>query len=329
MFAVFGLVGLGIGVGLGLWIGATERAAEPVTAVAEATPPPLPAHPSPVIPPEAEPSTVIEPEPAAVALPEPEPEPVALPRTGGPEADQPAWRRHAVALSEPLDDRPLIAIVIDDLGVDRRRTNRVLSLPPPLTAAFLPYADDLERQTGTARVLGHELLVHVPMQPLGAHYDPGPVVLEVDEPGEELRRRLTGVLSRFDGYVGINNHMGSRFTADAAGMEVVMREVKARGLLFLDSRTTEHSVADDMAASHGVPFAGRDVFLDNDADIALIQAQLRKVEGIARKHGAAVAIGHPRDTTIEALAEWLPSLARRGFRLVPLSAVVLRRHPTG
>lgn len=252
------------------------------------------------------------------------PAPHAPPQPGGAVPD---WQKNAAIAAIP--DLPMIAIVIDDMGVDRRRTRRVIDLPGPLTTSFLAYADDLPRQTAAARAGGHELMVHVPMQPLGAYKDPGPNVLMVDQSAEEQRANLARGLDRFDAFVGINNHMGSRFTSHREGMRVVMEELRRRGLLYLDSLTTPDSVGPELAKAYGVPHAERDVFLDNDLDVALVRKQLVKLETIARKRGYAIAIGHPHDTTIEALSEWLPTMHDRGLALVPVSAIVRRRLPAG
>jgi hypothetical protein len=237
--------------------------------------------------------------------------------------DQQAWRRDAVAVADP-QGRPMIAIVIDDLGLDRRNADRVMQLPGPLTLSFMSYADDLTAQTRAAHAAGHELLVHVPMQPLDSDLNAGFNVLRPDLPQEELRRRIEWALSRFDGCVGINNHMGSRFTADAGGMAVLFAELQRRGLLFLDSRTTPATVGGAMAAHFGVPFASRNIFLDNEISAEAVEAQLARVEADARRLGFAIAIGHPHDGTIAALAQWLPTLSQRGFALVPISRIVER-----
>jgi hypothetical protein len=256
------------------------------------------------------------------------PPPALVPAPGG---ALPAWRRNAVALTgQPADGRPKIAVIIDDLGVDRERGARVQHLPAPLTMAFLPYAYDLPQQTMAARRAGHELLVHVPMDPRNrAITDPGPHALLVDLTADELRRRIDWNLSQFDGYVGINNHMGSRFTADADRLLVVMAALKQRGLLYLDSRTSAQSSGLAVARATGVPAVARDVFIDHVNEPDAVRRALAEVEQIARRNGHAIAIGHPRDATIEALAEWLPLLTQRGFRLVPLSALVQEQFPGG
>lgn len=235
------------------------------------------------------------------------------------------WRKHAVAVAG-IADRPMIAIVIDDLGLHRPNAKRTIALPGPLTLAFMSYAPRVSELTEAARARGHELMVHVPMEPRDLRNDPGKNPLLTSVSREENQRRLKWALSRFDGYVGINNHMGSAFTASAQGMADVMAELKARGLLFLDSKTAGNSVGTDMAREMNVPYAARNVFIDNDyKSPAAIRRQLAKLESAAKRQGYAVGIGHPHSTTIKVLADWLPELRARGFALVPVSAIVKHR----
>jgi uncharacterized protein len=119
--------------------------------------------------------------------------------------------------------------------------------------------------------------------------------------------------------------MGSKFTADANSMAPVMAELRARGLAFLDSRTSSASTGVRLATAYGVPHAARDVFLDDDQAPAAIVKELARTEQIARQHGSAIAIGHPHDATISALASWLPQVQGRSLALVPVSAVVRHR----
>lgn len=273
----------------------------------------------------------VPPVPAEAVPPVPEkpvqtavlPPPVLPPVAGG----VPLWQKNAVPGRLPTD-RPAIAVVIDDLGVDRKRSARIVTLPGPLTLAWLPYAQDLREQAKAARAKGHELLLHIPMEP-SVKADPGPGALLVGLAQDEILRRFAAALASFDGYVGVNNHMGSRFTADRAAMAPVLAEVQRRGLLWLDSRTTPTSAAPGLAREMKLPFAGRDVFLDNVETVAAVRAQLAKTEAVARQQGVAIAIGHPHDATFEALAGWLPELQKRGFTLVPVSAIVRARHAGG
>ncbi len=340
------VVGLAIGIGLGRWSG--PKPALPVAIEQAPAPVVMPATPA------------VRPEPAAednddatrplIQPPPPRPEPgssealefghasevVSLLPVPPPSASATAklppagaavWLRNAVPPPR-IGGRPMIAIIIDDLGVDRKRSERVAALHGPLTLSYMTYAEDLPRQTHEARAHGHELMVHVPMQPQSPTYDPGPEVLEAAAPADEIRRRLEWGLARFDGFIGINNHMGSRFTSDAAGMRVVMAELRRRGLAFIDSVTSEKTVGAETARQFGVPFAARHVFLDNEQGVAHVRAQLAKTEAYARRHGFAIAIGHPHDGTIEALAGWLPTLEGKALVLVPVSTIV-RASPNG
>ena len=234
---------------------------------------------------------------------------------------KPAWEQFALAMPE-TDGRPMIAIVIDDMGMDRKRTAKVIDLPGPLTLSFLAYADDLAQQTRSIRASGHELMLHVSMEPSSKSVDPGPNVLLATDTPEEIRRRLLWGLDRLSGVIGINNHMGSRFTESRAGMTVVMNELKERGLLFLDSRTTPRSVGALVGRAAGVPVVERNVFLDNVNELKAVNARLAEVERVAKRSGAAIAIGHPRDATLAALAQWIENLGAKGFVLAPLSAIV-------
>lgn len=237
-----------------------------------------------------------------------------------PNAATQAWRQNAVAVT--LDGRPKIAIVMDDLGIDRGRTRRTLALPGPLSLSFLAYARELQTQADAGRHGGHEIWLHVPMEPSSTSVDPGPNVLLASMPATERTKSLNWNLDQLHGFVGINNHMGSRFTADAEGMHGVMIELKKRGLAFLDSMTTPKSFGHTAARDTGVPFTLRNVFLDHEDSRAAVEAQLLKLEALARKHGHALAIGHPREATLAALAPWLGTLDAKGFQLVPASALL-------
>lgn len=248
--------------------------------------------------------------------------PPSTPRDG----DRPAWLRNAMVLHAPVTG-PMIAVVLDDVGVNKPDAELAVNLPPPITLSMMTYADNVADLAARAHARGHELMLHVPMQPVNPKVNPGPNALLVGLSQDELKRRLDWGLSRFPGFIGINNHMGSRFTQDEAGMRLVMQDLLARGLLFLDSRTIANSVGERMAAEAGVPHIGRDVFLDDE--VALhggdsVAAQLALAERIALKRGYAIAIGHPHPGTVAALQKWMADLKQRGFTLVPLSAVARR-----
>lgn len=216
--------------------------------------------------------------------------------------------------------QPVVAVVIDDMGVSPKRTADISSLQAPLTSSFLTYAKKLPAQIAAARQSGHEIMIHVPMQ-AKSDRDVAPDVLTVNMKPEEVGKRLEDMLAKFDHVKGINNHMGSLFTEDSERLGAVMEVLKKHGLFFLDSKTSAKSVGRQEAGKHGVVYAHRHVFLDNENNVDYINGQLRLTERIARKNGYAVAIGHPKSGTFRALAAWLPELEKKGIKLVPMSKI--------
>ena len=227
----------------------------------------------------------------------------------------------------PAETGPAIAVVIDDLGGDASLTNAAIALPANVTLSFLPYPKRSFELSRRAHLAGHEVIVHLPMQPSGGE-NPGERALTTGLPVDELQERLEWALSRVSDYDGVNNHMGSRFTASGEDLRPVMRELKARGLFFLDSRTTPSSAVEKVAHELGVMSGHRDVFLDDERSVAAIRRQLARAEDFARKHGSVIAIGHPYAETLKELAAWTGAIKERGFRLAPLREVlVLRQEP--
>lgn len=256
-------------------------------------------------------------EPAAAGAPAP-----MLPAGGTP------FRDNAVPTPAAAGHAPEIAIVIDDCGLDRPHTRRAAELPAPLTLSFMPYAGELAAQTRFARAQGHELMLHMPMQPMGAA-DPGPNPITVDLADAEIVRRLDAALAAVPNIVAVNNHMGSRATADARVMGTVTHELARLGYGFLDSRTSGQALGLEAAQALGMPRAARDVFLDHEMTPEFVAQSLAKVERVARARGYAVAIGHPHAVTLEALQTWLPQAKARGFVLVPISTIMARELASG
>lgn len=223
-------------------------------------------------------------------------------------------------------DRPVIAVVIDDMGDNVRRTRDISSLRAPITASFLTYPPQLERQVSRSLAAGHEIMVHVPMQPK-SNINMTADILTVEMTPQQVNDNFRRMLTKFRNIRGVNNHMGSRLTEDRPRMAEIMKVLKEQGLFFLDSKTTPHSVGDRVAREYGVGYATRNVFLDNVNELGYILKQLAQTEKIARKNGYAIAIGHPKSQTYEALKQWLPTLEQKQIRLVPLSHIVTALNP--
>jgi polysaccharide deacetylase 2 family uncharacterized protein YibQ len=218
--------------------------------------------------------------------------------------------------------RPIIAICIDDLGEDLAGTDRAMALPRAVALSFLPFAESTPFLGEAAARKGHLVLAHVPMQALGRQ-DPGPMSLRTGMAPADTARRLGWNLSRVPGLVGINNHEGSRFTADVTALAPVMATLRARHLFFFDSRTGPDSRVPQAARAYGVMTAGRDIFLDDDPREAAVSAQLEMLAREAKRSGVAIAIGHPHEATLRLLKEWL---ARdHGVTLVPLDEAMRRK----
>lgn len=236
-------------------------------------------------------------------------------------------RRALDVYARPFDPdpaRPRIAIVIQEIGLSRATDEAVLaSLPPQVTLALSPYGAAPQDTARRVREAGHEVLLMVPMEPLDwPANDPGPHGLLVDRPAAENLDRLHFVMSRFQGYVGLVNHMGSRFSASADALAPVMRDLAGRGVMILDARATARSVIPRAAAAEGVPVAVNNRYIDNSATPEDIDRMLAELVAIARAGGHAVGMARPYPVTLARIARWADGLAARGIDLAPVSAVV-------
>ena len=218
-------------------------------------------------------------------------------------------------------EKPVLVIVIDDMGISKKHTAEIISLKYPLTTAFLTYGQHLEEQVKNSIRAGQEIMLHTPMEPQ-TKADLAPDTLTTAMSLEEIKSNFEEMLKKFPWIKGINNHMGSKLTEDFERMSVIMGVLKEKGLFFLDSKTSAKSRAEEAAQKVGIPYAHRHVFLDNTNEKTYILKQLHQLEKLAQKNGYAIAIGHPKSGTYEALKEWLPKVNKKGFRLMPLSEVV-------
>ena len=217
--------------------------------------------------------------------------------------------------------RPKIAIVIDDLGVQPTLAERAIALPNSISLAFLPSSQATPSLAELAIAVGHEVLIHMPMEPLDPSIYPGPGALLLNMTFKEILTQLRLAFTQMPGAVGLNNHMGSKYTGDENGMATVMGELKVRDMIFVDSRTTPETKGVAMAKKRNVRSVSRDVFLDNDRSESAIRKQLLLTEKLAKENGIAVAIGHPYPETFSVLEEWIPNTENRGYVLVPISVL--------
>ena len=222
----------------------------------------------------------------------------------------------------PAGTKPRLAVIISGLGLSADATKRAIELPKEVTLSFSPYGPKLEIDVVSARQAGHEVLLDLPMEPISYPADdPGPHTLLTSLNPSENIARLNWLLGRFKAYVGVINHMGSRFTASPDPLRPILRELKGRGLMFVDSRTTNKSVASDMARQMNLPNASNDRFIDHDPTSRSIDQSFAAAEGQARARGVALVVARPFPVTLERMAEWLPMLETRGIEIVPITAI--------
>lgn len=228
----------------------------------------------------------------------------------------------------PIDrTKPRIALVVTDMGMMARNTRRAIAeLPPQVTFAFSPYAPNLIEWGEESRRNGHEVLLMIPMEPENyPQNDPGPLSLLTGYSTKENVGMLKASLGTFTGYVGIINHMGSRFTAAVDSLRPVLDELQARGLMIVDSRASQFSRAVNMARAIGVPSAYNNRYVDDNLSADAILAELTELENIARATGNAVGVAHNYPVTINAVNRWAAGLEARGFVLVPVTSVADRQ----
>ncbi len=217
---------------------------------------------------------------------------------------------------------PRIAIIIDDLGYELAAGERTIALPGPVTCAILPDAPRADWLAHQANAEGKEVIVHLPMQAANHTGKTEPQSLTIDMSRAGFSAAFEEAFNAVPHAVGVNNHRGSLLTRHPGSMRWLMEEISERdSLFFLDSFTTHHSVAMQIAGEAGVTAIKRDVFLDSVPTLEAIEYQFERLKRIAAERGVAVAIGHPYEVTLSFLEEALPELEREGFELVPLSSL--------
>jgi polysaccharide deacetylase 2 family uncharacterized protein YibQ len=230
---------------------------------------------------------------------------------------------------KPMPDKPnapQVAIVVAGLGISAAATSEALAkLPGPVTLAFAPYGADLDRLGARARDGGHELLLQVPMEPPDyPDSDPGPQALLTSLDASKNVERLHWLMSRMQGYVGIANYMGGRFTASDQALAPILRETAKRGLIYVEDGSSPRSIAGQIAGANNLPYAKADIIIDAVPTGAEIDRALARLERTARERGIAVGFANAMPASIEHIANWAKTAESHGILLVPITAMAAR-----
>lgn len=225
---------------------------------------------------------------------------------------------------------PYIAIIIDDVGHDLQRLDQILALPAPVTLAILPDSQFAQLAAERARAAGHEVFLHLPMEPSGLA-DPGPLAVTSWLTADDIERRVTSALAAVPGARGLNNHMGSRMSACRSCMDTIAAIAVERDLMVVDSLTAPNSQLFHAARAANAPAAKRDVFLDHDRSPGAIAAALNDAQAraMAKPGRPIVAIGHPHQSTLAALSDWMVAARASGVDVGPVGPVMARNPAAG
>ena len=218
--------------------------------------------------------------------------------------------------------QPKIALIIDDIGYSLHSARRFLNLDAPMTFSILPGLDNTHYLANEIHTLGHEIMLHQPMEPYNADIDPGPGALYVGDETSRIFQVLKRNISDVPFAIGVNNHMGSKFTSCRNEMKHALEVIKEKDLFFVDSVTTSRSCAYETAKNLGVTTAFRNTFLDTQPDETAILSQLNRLKRHALKYGRAIGIGHPYPQTARALEQFCEGLSADAISLVPISEIL-------
>lgn len=230
-------------------------------------------------------------------------------------------KRPILKRTRPSPSKPLVAIIIDDMGQNPRLERKFFELGLSLTFSFLPYAPFTKKLAREAHTRGFEVMVHIPLEAQNHQYTPGLIRLDMSE--NRVKYLVRQAILAVPYAVGVNHHMGSLFTEDRLHVRWLLEAVAAEGLFYIDSRTTKNTVVSVVARELGLPFAERRVFLDHTLADREIEHSFRILVKKARKERRLVAIGHPHPQTLKALKRTKVWLTEEVL-LVPASKIVRR-----
>jgi polysaccharide deacetylase 2 family uncharacterized protein YibQ len=219
--------------------------------------------------------------------------------------------------------RGVIGLIIDDFGYRNDHvSNGFLNLSGKLTYAIIPGHEYSQLFSKKAYDAGYEIIVHMPMENIGKTYGEKEYVLMSYFQDDEIKDRISSAFDQLPESIGLNNHQGSRGTADSRVMTLLAGVIKEKKKFFIDSRTTSNSLAETTMRKYNVQTNKRDIFLDNELDEEIINTQLLKLAELSEEKGIAIGIGHVKPQTLSVLEREIPVLQKKGFRFEFVSRLV-------
>lgn len=219
--------------------------------------------------------------------------------------------KEAITSNAITTGRPRVAIIIDDMGYHKRLGEKIINLPFHITYSFLPFAPYTHELEALAISLQKTILLHLPLEPQDESLSPGPGALLLSDSTDEQLRKFEASLAEIQHAVGVNNHMGSKFTENEYAMRSLLIKVKEQTLFYIDSYTTAESVGLKIARELGIRSARRHVFLDNVLDETVICSEIDRLVKLAEQQGTAIGIGHPHSETLTAINDCAPKYLER------------------
>jgi polysaccharide deacetylase 2 family uncharacterized protein YibQ len=282
-----------------------------------------PAAPPPPIPESETGSITLAPVPAEGLVEDSQYGPLPKVASDGRRAIEVYARPSRYALVGRMGGPPRIAVLVTGLGLPGAASPDVLKgLPAQISVAYGAYGRNLQDAVARVRAEGHEVLLQIPLEPENyPNVDPGPHTLITTLPPEENLKRLQWLMSRYTGYVGVTNHMGSKFEVSTESLQPMLEELKRRGLLYVDDGSVQGSKTELVAKTIGLDYSSASVQIDGQSP-AEIAKELAKLESVAKEQGAAIGVVSAKPATIKQLNEWASTLEGKGIVLVPVSAAV-------
>ena len=215
-------------------------------------------------------------------------------------------------------EKAYVSLIIDDMGYKFKDDLRVIGLPGPVVCAIMPHGPNSTNLARLAHDNNKEVILHLPMQAMHNNENLGDGALTLDMEKDEFIRTLQNDFDQVPHAIGLNNHMGSLLTQHPGHMQWLMNAIKQNGFIYIDSLTSDHSIAARIAKENNIPYLIRDVFLDNKQNTSYVRQQFNELIKVAKHRGSAIGIGHPHGVTIDEMARFLIAAKQHNIEVVPI-----------